>query len=119
MYVNVGILVFIRVSPPFSHLPVSLVRSPAGCETVGRRRAASGGRAPEAQIWRLLRGIFSQQQIHRQRGKPARHDGQRLGVEGSCHFRALQGNKGNAVHTSAPVLWEAGQKSYCPELKNV
>lgn len=58
-------------------------RSPSGGASVGRGGTTTGGRAPVAQIRHLLRGVLPQRQIHRQRGKPARHDGQRLGVEGT------------------------------------
>lgn len=74
------------MSPSFNHPPLhnpltSPERPSTSGEIVGRSRTKTGGGAPEAQIWHLLRGLFPEQQVHCQRGKPARHDGQRLGVE--------------------------------------
>lgn len=54
---------------------------------MGRGGAQTGGGAADAQIWHLLRGVLPQRQIHRQRGKPARHDSERLGLEGKTRLR--------------------------------
>lgn len=73
--------------PPPTHPFVLSERSPASGEAVGCGRTKTGGGAAEAQIRHLLCGLLSQRQVHCQRGEPAWHDGQRLGMEGTsrCH----------------------------------
>lgn len=44
--------------------------------------AQPGGRAAGAQVRRGLRGLLPERQVHRLCGLPARHDRQRLGLEG-------------------------------------
>lgn len=63
--------------------PVPPVRSPPSGANMGRVGAEAGRRAPDARLRHLMRGLFPQRQIHRERGEPAQHDSQRMGLEGA------------------------------------
>lgn len=57
-------------------------RPPAGGAGVGGVGARAGGRAAGAQVRRGVRGLLAQREADRQRGLPARHDGERVELEG-------------------------------------
>ncbi len=57
-------------------------RSSGGGACVGRERGVAGLWAAGAQVRRVLRGLFPQRQIHRERGIAARHERQPVGLEG-------------------------------------
>lgn len=59
-------------------------RPHAGSASVGRVRAPPGGRAAGAQVWRGLRDLLAQREVRGERGLPARHDGQRMELEGEA-----------------------------------
>lgn len=59
-------------------------RPHAGGASVGRGRAPSGGRAAGAQVRRGLRDLLAQREVRGERGLPARHDGQRVELEGEA-----------------------------------
>ena len=65
-------------------------RAHASGAGVGGGGADAGGGAAGAQVRRVLRGLLPQQQVHRQRGLPARHDHQRLGLEGDYSSSSLE-----------------------------
>lgn len=83
-------------------------RSHAGGAGLGRFGAPAGQPVAGAQIRRGLRGVFPEWEVHRQCGIPARHDGERVELEGlggpCCLFRAL-------AWDAHPVLWSVSQKN--------
>lgn len=61
----------------------------AGGASVGRVRAPPGGRAAGAQVRRGLRDLLAQREVRGERGLPARHDGQRVELEGEAALLPL------------------------------
>lgn len=77
--------------PGVSVAPPSPERSPAGGACLGCFGARAGRRAAGAQVRRGLRGLFTQREVHRQCGLPARHDGERVELEGVGGSSSLMG----------------------------
>lgn len=66
------------------------MRSPPGGQAVGRVGAEAGRRAAHARLRRLVRDLLPQRQVRGERGQPAQHDRQRLGLEGTLQQQQQQ-----------------------------
>lgn len=87
--------------PTDTHVVVYVSERPqALCAGVGGG-GLSGGRGPVPQARRLLRGVLLQRRLHRLRGIPARHDRQRVGLEGEP----------NATHAHTPSGVDGASKT--------